>query len=125
MNQRAVSLGWVSGEQRVALLRGAAVMVFPSVYEGFGLPPLDAMATGTPVVATAAGAVPEVVGDAATLVPTGDADALADAIGRLLDDHELAEELERRGHERIQAFDWDVAADRLVDLYRRLAPTRS
>ncbi len=82
VRDRIVRLGWVSDDQRVALLRGAAAMVFPSVYEGFGLPPLDAMATGTPVVATAAGAVPEVVGDAAVLVPPGDADALAEAIQR-------------------------------------------
>jgi glycosyltransferase involved in cell wall biosynthesis len=123
--ERIVRLGWVSDDQRVALLRGASVMVFPSIYEGFGMPPLDAMATGTPVVATSAGAVPEVVGDAAVLVPTGDADALADAIGRVLEDVELADELRRRGHQRTHAFGWDVAADRLVDLYRRLAPARA
>jgi len=118
---RIVRLGWVSDDQRVALLRGAAATVFPSVYEGFGLPPLDAMATDTPVVATAAGAVPEVVGDAARLVPPGDADALAAAVEEVLADPEVADALRRRGRERVTRFDWDDTADRLVDLYRRLA----
>ena len=122
--ERIVRLGWVSDEQRVALLRGAAATVFPSIYEGFGLPPLDAMATDTPVIATAAGAVPEVVGDAARLVPTGDADALAAAIDEVLTDPDLADELRQRGRERVARFDWDDTADRLVELYRRLAADR-
>lgn len=117
---RIVRLGWVSDEQRVALLRGAAVLAFPSVYEGFGLPPLDAMATDTPVVATATGAVPEVVGDAALLVAPGDADALADAVDRVLTDAELAERLRARGRARIAELDWDDTTDRLVALYRQL-----
>jgi glycosyltransferase involved in cell wall biosynthesis len=121
---RIVRLGWVSDEQRVALLRGAAATVFPSIYEGFGLPPLDAMATDTPVIATAAGAVPEVVGHAARLVPTGDADALAAAIDEVLTDPDLADELRQRGRVRVAQFDWDDTADRLVELYRRLAADR-
>jgi glycosyltransferase involved in cell wall biosynthesis len=118
---RVVRLGWVSDEQRVALLRGAAVAVFPSRYEGFGLPPLDAMAADTPVVVTDAGAVPEVVGDAAIVVPTGDTDALADAVARVLDDDELADGLRGRGRSRVARFSWDETTDRLVELYRRLA----
>ena len=78
--------GWVDERQRAALLRGAAVYAYPSIYEGFGLPPLEAMAAGTPVVTSTAGSLPEVVGDAALTIAPGDADALADAIGRLLDD---------------------------------------
>jgi len=122
---RVIRLGWVSEDQRAALLRGAAVAVFPSVYEGFGLPPLDAMATDTPVVATSTGAVPEVVGDAALLVPTGDADALAGAIHRVLSDPELADRLRGRGHDRVSRYDWDDTADRMVDLYRRLGADRT
>ena len=118
---RIVRLGWVTEAQRAALIRGAAAAVFPSVYEGFGLPPLDAMAIGTPVIATAVGAVPEVVGDAAELVPGGDPDALADAIHRVLTDPDRAEQLRRRGHERAGRYDWDATADQLVGLYRRLA----
>ncbi|MGZ4706880.1 MAG: glycosyltransferase family 4 protein [Acidimicrobiales bacterium] len=124
VRDRIVRLGWVSDDQRVALLRGAAAMVFPSIYEGFGLPPLDAMATGTPVIATAAGAVPEVVGEAAVLVPPGDAEALADAIADVLDDPGLADRLRQRGHERVAGFDWDDTTDQLVALYRRLAAAR-
>ena len=77
---RIIRLGWVDDQARADLLAGAIVFAYPSKYEGFGLPPLEAMAAGTPVVATTAGALPEVVGDAARLVPPGDADALAGAL---------------------------------------------
>ncbi len=79
--ERVGRTGYVEGAERLGLLAGAAVFAFPSVYEGFGLPTLEAMAAGVPVVATAAGAVPEVCGDAALIVPVGDLDALAGALG--------------------------------------------
>jgi len=117
---RVVRLGWVTGEQRAGLLAAATVFAFPSRYEGFGLPPLEAMAAGVPVVATAAGAVPEVVGDAAVLVPVGDVDALAGALAELVGDRERAGEMRRRGRERVAAFSWDRTVDGLVRLYRDL-----
>ena len=113
-----VRLGWVTGEQRAGLLAAATVFAFPSRYEGFGLPPLEAMAAGVPVVATAAGAVPEVVGDAAVLVPVGDVDALAGALAELVGDRERAGEMRRRGRERVAVFSWDRTVDSLVRLYR-------
>jgi glycosyltransferase involved in cell wall biosynthesis len=79
------------------------------------------MAAGVPVVATAVGAVPEVVGDAAVLVPPGDPEALAEALRAVLLDAEQADDLRRRGRARVAAFDWDRTVDGLVDLYRDAA----
>jgi glycosyltransferase involved in cell wall biosynthesis len=103
---------------RGRLLRGAAVLAYPSVYEGFGFPPLEAMAVGVPVVATCAGALPEVLGDGATLVPVGDTDALADALARVLDDDGWHGELARRGTEQVARYTWPGCAEGLVALYR-------
>jgi glycosyltransferase involved in cell wall biosynthesis len=115
---RVTRLGWVDDASRADLLAGAAVLAYPSRYEGFGLPPLEAMAAGVPVVATAAGAVPEVVGDAAVLVPPGDADGLAAGLAQVLLDDGRADDLRRRGRARLAAFDWDRTVEGLVALYR-------
>jgi glycosyltransferase involved in cell wall biosynthesis len=110
--------GYVSGADRRDLLAGASVLAYPSHYEGFGIPPLEAMVVGVPVVATRAGAVPEVVGDAALLVDDpDDIDALADALQRVLTDDDLRRDLIGRGHARHREFSWTQAVDELVDLY--------
>jgi glycosyltransferase involved in cell wall biosynthesis len=118
---RVTRLGWVDDEQRAALVRGAAVFAYPSRYEGFGLPPLEAMAAGTPVVATTAGSLPEVLGDAAELVPVDDPDALAVAIDSVLGDTVRAEGLRQAGRERAAGFGWDATVESLVEVYARLA----
>ena len=92
-----------------ALYRGAAALAVPSRSEGFGLPALEAMARGCPVVASNAGALPEVVGDAGLLVPTGDAKALAGALDRLLADDALAASLGAAGHRRAATFTWSAS----------------
>lgn len=122
--RRIRRLGWVTDQQRAALLRGASVFAYPSRYEGFGLPPLEAMAVGTPVLTTTAGALPEVVGDAARLVPPHDADALAAAMSELLTDHDLRRSLVERGRARAARYDWDDTANGLVDVYRRACAAR-
>jgi len=119
-HDRIVRLGWVSDGHRAALLRGATVLAYPSIYEGFGLPPLEAMSVGTPVVSTRAGAIPEVVGDAALLVEPGDADALAGALARVLDDTATADGLRARGRSRVACYSWARTADELAAIYRRL-----
>ncbi|MGH9129250.1 MAG: glycosyltransferase family 4 protein [Acidimicrobiales bacterium] len=116
--ERIVRLGYVSPGAREWLLRGAEVLAYPSVYEGFGLPPLEAMVRGVPVVATRAGALVEVLGDGADLVAVGDPVELAGAVSRLLDDGAAAAELGERGKRRAAAFSWDRCADGLVSLYR-------
>ncbi len=110
--------GYVSATDRADLLAGASVLAFPSHHEGFGFPPLEAMAAGVPVVATSAGAVPEVVGDAALLVDPDDVDALADALLSVLTDDATRGDLVARGHDRHRAFTWEQAVDGLLDLYR-------
>ncbi len=113
--------GWVDETTRAALLRGASVLAFPSRYEGFGLPPLEAMSVGVPVVATATGAIPEVVGDAALLVAPLDEEALTDALDSVLGDEARRAALIERGHARAAAYNWDATAEGIIALYHRMA----
>ncbi|HUY22218.1 MAG TPA: glycosyltransferase family 1 protein [Acidimicrobiales bacterium] len=114
---RVLQLGYVSDEALGRWVAGAVVLAFASVYEGFGFPPLEAMAAGVPVVATAAGAVPEVVGDAALLVAPRDVDALAGALARVLDDEGRRAGLVARGRQRAGLFSWEACAAGLAELY--------
>jgi len=118
---RILQAGFVDDRDRADLLAGASVFAYPSVYEGFGFPPLEAMLCGVPVVAGDAGALPEVLGDAARFVPPTDETALAEAIHALADpdDPERAAYV-ARGHERVGRYDWDATAARMVELYRSL-----
>jgi glycosyltransferase involved in cell wall biosynthesis len=103
----------------------ARVAVVPSLYEGFGLPAVEAMACGKPLVATTGGALPEVVGDAGELVPPADAGALAEAVGRILRGPEYANDLARRARERVERhFTWDSAARNIEAVYRGLLEPR-
>lgn len=110
---------WVDDQARAALLRDATVLAYPSLYEGFGLPPLEAMSVGVPVVSTEVGSIPEVLGDAADLVAPGDPDALAAALTHVLTDDDHRAELVRRGRERVGRYSWDAYAGGVIDLYRR------
>jgi len=115
---RVVFTGPVSDAELRALYAGASAFVFPSRSEGFGLPPLEAMALGAPVVCAHAASLPEVVGDAALLVPPGDAAALARTLARVLDDPALRERLSRAGRERAAQFTWERTAAATVAVYR-------
>jgi glycosyltransferase involved in cell wall biosynthesis len=112
----------VSDERIVELYAEASVAVVPSLYEGFSLPAIEAMACGVPLVATTGGALPEVVGaDGVTglLVPPGDAGALAAALGRVLDDPVLAARLSFAGRQRVlERFTWRACAAATVEHYR-------
>lgn len=112
-------LDYVPEEDLPALLSSAALFVYPSLYEGFGLPPLEAMACGTPVVASNASSLPEVLGDAALMVEPTSAPALASAIYRVLVDDELRGSLVDKGKVRASRFTWAAAAQKLLDLYQR------
>jgi len=108
----------VSPDELIALYRRAACMVFPSLYEGFGLPPLEAMACGCPVAASSAGALPEVCGDAAVLFDPEDPQAIAAGVHEAL---RRAGELEQRGPTRAARFTWDATARAHDAVYARLA----
>jgi len=122
---RIVTLGWIPDQDRTALLSAATVFAFPSKYEGFGLPPLEAMSMGTPVVSSKAGALPEVIADGGLLVAVGDVDALASAIDSVLANEILANQLRQRGFARAATYDWDTSADALVAVYHGLAGAQS
>jgi len=115
---RVLLAGRVTGAELAALHGTAAVLAYPSLYEGFGLPPLDAMLAGVPVVASTAGSLPEVLGDAALLVEPTDTRALASALDRVLGDPALAADLAARGRERAAAYSWARTADLTRAVYR-------
>jgi len=111
-------LGHVGEDELEGLYRSAALFVFPSLAEGFGLPALEAMAYGVPVVASNRGAVSEVVGDAALQIDPLDVDALASAITKVLNDPQLALHLSRSGVDRAALFPWSKTAEGCIRLYR-------
>jgi glycosyltransferase involved in cell wall biosynthesis len=118
---RVRRLGWVADGARRALLAGAEVVAYPSRYEGFGLPPLEALAAGTPVVATRAGALPEVLDDAAEWAAVGDPESVASALRTVLDDTDRAAAIVAAGRRRLATYSWDRTAAGLTGLYRRAA----
>jgi len=109
---------WLSDAQRDAALAAATVVAYPSLDEGFGFPALEGMAAGVPVVAARAGAIPEVVGDAAVLADPIDIEALAAALDLALDDDDLRARLVAAGRERVHRFTWPAMAEGMVALYR-------
>lgn len=116
-----VMTGYVDRTTLRALYRGASALVYPSRFEGFGLPPLEAMACGTPVVATAGGAIHEVVGEAAELVDVGDVEALRRAMILVLGNQTRRDELIALGRQRVGLFRWDTSAMLMTELLRGAA----
>lgn len=119
LNRRVHFSGFVDDPDLPALYGCAEVFVFPSHYEGFGLPVVEAMACGTPVVCSRSGALPEVAGDAATLVDADDWRALAAAIQKLLDSGSRRAAAREKGIERARLFTWERTVERTVEAYRR------
>ena len=120
LKQDVLFLGHVPDEDIPALHSLADLLVMPSMYEGFGLPPLEAMACGTPVVASSATSLPEVVGDAGLLVAPREARALAEAIEYVLSDSDLRNRMIERGLARASAFTWERTAKETASVYRRV-----
>lgn len=119
--RRVVRTGYVSESDKRALLAEATAFVYPSLYEGFGLPVLEAMAAGTPVATSGVSSLPEVAGDAALLTDPLDEDAMAGALHRLLTDEMLRERLRRAGLERVAGFTWRRTAGETAGVLRRAA----
>ena len=113
-------LGHVPTDDLVLLYNAARVHVHPSFYEGFGLPPLEAMSCGTPTIVANVSSLPEVVGDASLLVPPGDVEGWTVAMWRVLTDESLHSELSYKGLKRAQLFSWQKAARETLSLYKRL-----
>ena len=118
IRQRIVRTGWVEPEVLGALVTRATLLAYPSLYEGFGFPPLQAMLAGVPVVATAAGSLHEVLGEAAFIVQPRDHDGLVAALHACLHDEQLRQRLRAAGTVRAALFSWDRCGDGLEALYR-------
>jgi glycosyltransferase involved in cell wall biosynthesis len=110
-------LGYVPEETLAIMYRLAGLFVFPSLYEGFGLPPLEAMASGTPVVTSNVSSLPEVVDEAAVLVNPYDPHAIADGMYRVLTDDRLRRDLRRKGLARAGQFSWEESIARVREIY--------
>lgn len=113
-------LGYVSDEMLPVLYSGARVFVYPSLYEGFGLPPLEAMACGAPVIVSNRSSLPEVVGDAGVQVEALDVDALAEAMRSVIENDELCRDLGLRGIARAADFSWRRCAEQTAEIYRQV-----
>lgn len=118
VDDRTLWLGPVSGVDQPALYAAATLFVFPSLYEGFGLPPLEALACGTPVICANTSSLPEAVGDAALLVEPMDVDALAAALDRVWSDVGLQQTMRDKGLERARRFSWSASASQTLAVYR-------
>ena len=121
VRSRVVMTGYVSDEDKHALLGGAEGVAYPSLYEGFGFPVIEAMAAGTPVLTSNVSSLPEVAGEDALLVDPRDEQAIADGIRRLLDDQDLRERLIGPGRARAAGFTWEATARRTAEILRATA----
>ena len=115
-----LSIGWIDEDDKPALLRMASCFIFPSRYEGFGLPPLEAMACGTPVVSTTTSSIPEVVGDAGFLVEPDDIRKMAGSVLALLTEDNLAEEMRQKGIRRAGTFSQERTASETLRVYMKV-----
>lgn len=112
--------GYIPRQELWPILAGAEMLIYPSLYEGFGLPPLEAMACGTPVITSDTSSLPEVVGNAAILVNPRDETEIASSINRLLDDPSAREELRCRGRERAREFTWERYGEAVLNVYQQV-----
>jgi glycosyltransferase involved in cell wall biosynthesis len=120
LENKVIFTGYVPDKDIPLLMNGAAVFVYPSFYEGFGLPPLEAMACGTPVISTNVSSIPEVVGDAGILVSPTDVEELSDAMLRVLDNETLKAQLSEKGLKQASKFSWRATAEKTVELYNEV-----
>jgi glycosyltransferase involved in cell wall biosynthesis len=125
LRDRVKFVGYIPEEELPLWYAAATVFVFPSIYEGFGMPPLEAMACGTPVITSNTSSLPEVVGDAGLMVNPTDTQALAEAIYQLLTDPDLRNELRTRGLARSKHFSWAKTAAATLAAYHAALTTPS
>jgi glycosyltransferase involved in cell wall biosynthesis len=118
LRKQVVLLEFISEQELAALYNGADVFVYPSLYEGFGMPVLEAMACGTPVITSSAGSIPEVAGNAALFIDPYDPSAIAEAILRVINDVGLREQMIGLGLEQARKFSWNRTAQQVLKVYR-------
>ncbi len=124
LHDRVSFIGWVREEDKPALYSASTLFVFPSLYEGFGLPPLEAMACGTAVIASNCAALPEVCGEGALLVDPRDVDGLAAAMNSLMEDKDRRRELAAKGREQAQRFSWRTTVAQTTAVYQMVATSQ-
>ncbi len=117
LNKKVHVLGYLSNKSLVNLYNLAKALVFPSFYEGFGLPPLEAMACGCPVIASHTSSMPEVVGESALLVNPNSPDQIASAMIKLIKDPELVDQLKKKGFKQAKKFSWEKSAKKLLKIF--------
>lgn len=120
LEDRIIFTKYVPSEDMNELMCGATAFVFPSIYEGFGMPPLEAMASGVPVLVSGAASLPEVTADCAVIIDPYSEESISDGLERLTTDSELRERLSREGIERAKSFSWEKSAEKLYEIYREL-----
>jgi glycosyltransferase involved in cell wall biosynthesis len=120
LEDKVVFTGFMGDNDLPVLMNGADLLAFPSLYEGFGIPPLEAMACGTPVIASNTSSIPEVVGDAALLFDPYNVEEMANAIYRALTDERLRNELRQKGFEHVKQFSWERAARETLAVYEEV-----
>jgi len=116
-----IFVGHISELELAHYYSSAALLAYPSLYEGFGLPPLEAMACGCPVVTSNTSSLPEVVGEAGIMVDPYDTDSLAQAMRQVLTDDKLRDDMVRKGLERSRSFSWERAAEQTLEVYNKVA----
>jgi len=107
---------YIKDANKNSLYKQAAVFAFPSLYEGFGLPPLEAMANGTPVIASNVSSLPEVVGNAAILVNPQNTEEIYQALRKILTNKEFADQLTNKGYAQVQKFTWENTAKKTLEI---------
>lgn len=120
LDKQVIFTKYIPSEDMNPLMCGALAFVFPSIYEGFGIPPLEAMACGVPVLASNAASLPEVTGDCAVTCDAFSEESIAEGLARLCDDGELRKDLSERGRKRAELFTWDSSAEKLYNVYKEL-----
>lgn len=123
LTDEVIFTGYIEDDDVPKLIKGAELFLFPSRYEGFGMPPLEAMACGTPVIASDAASLPEVVGDAGVLVNPESAEDIAEAIMTMMNDSEKRNQLRKLGIDRAQKYTWEHSAELLRECYLKIIET--
>lgn len=122
LKDNVVLSGYVGDEDVPVLMNAARAFLFPSIYEGFGMPPLEAMACGVPVLTASVASLPEVVGDAAVLVDPFSVDSISSGMKKIISDEKLRTQLSQKGKERAKLFSWEIVTEKLYKIYEDLFP---